>query len=181
MPGISSPSTELYQLGRGIVSIAEWTGSTPPSAGDYEDVGNSPRFEAEVTEEKLDHYSSRSGIRVKDKTVTLEVGYALNFDLDEVSMENLARFLRGTISGDVISAATNLEQEYAVKFVSDNPVGENEKWEFWRVRLSPGGAFNLISDEWNLMTFTGEGLADVANHPNTPYFDVTWVTTTTTA
>jgi hypothetical protein len=163
------------------MSIAEWTGSTPPSAGDYEDVGNSPRFECEVSEEKLDHYSSRSGIRVKDKSVTLEIGYTLNFDLDEVSQANLARFVRGTVSGDEIRAATALDQEFAVKFVSDNPVGENEKWEFWRVTLSPGGAFNLISDEWNLITFTGEGLADTANHPSSPYFTVTWVTTTTTA
>ena len=181
MAGPTSPSTTLYQLGKGVLSIAEWTGATPPSAGDYEDVGNCPRFETEVAEEKLPHYSSRSGVRTKDKEVTLEIGYSLSFDLDEISMSNLARFLRGTVSGDTIQAMTSLDQEYAVKFISDNPVGENEKWEFWRCTLTPGGALNLISEEWAAMNFAGEGLADIANQPQSPYFTVTWVTTTTTA
>jgi hypothetical protein len=160
------------------VSIAAWSGTTPP--GTLDDVGNSPRFEVEVTEEKLDHYSSRSGTRVKDKSVVLETGYTLNFDLDEFAVSNLAMYLLGSVSGNVISANTELEKEYSVKFASDNPAGPNETWEFHRVTLSPGGALNLISDEWSLMTFSGEGLADTANNPTSPYFTVTFATTTTT-
>ena len=176
----SNPSTTLYTLGRGIVSIGAWSGATPPSAPSIIDRGNCPRFDCEVTEETLDHYSSRSGTRVKDKSVTLETGFTLNFDLDEFSVQNLAMFLKGSVSGSVISANTELDKEYAVKFVSDNPAGPNETWEFHRVKLSPGGALNLISDEWALMTFTGEGLADTANHASSPYFTVTFATTTTT-
>lgn len=172
-------STDLYQLGKGILYIAPWDGTTPPSAGDYEDVGNCPRFECEVTEEKLDHFSSRSGVRLKDKTVTLEIGYTVNFDLDEIAIGNMQKFLRASLSGTtIVQAATALDQEYALKFISDNPVGDNERWEFWRTRLTPGGAFNLISDEWNLLTFAGEGLADTTNHSSSPYFNVTWLTTT---
>lgn len=175
----SSPSTTLYTLGRGIVSIAAWTGTTPPVTLD--DVGNCPRFEVEVTEETLDHYSSRSGTKVKDKQVVIETGFSLNFDLDEFSVANLARFLKGTITGgNVISANTVLDSEYAVKFVSDNPAGPNETWEFHRCKLSPGGNMSLISDEWALMTYTGEGLADTTNNPTSPYFTVTFATTTTT-
>ena len=70
---VKSPSTTLYQLGKGIVYIAEWSGATPPDPGDYEDVGNSPRFEVEVSEEKLDHFSSRSGVRLKDKIPSFSV------------------------------------------------------------------------------------------------------------
>ena len=178
MATASPHSTTLYTLGRGIVSIKEWTGTTPPGALD--DVGNSPRFECEVTEEKLDHSSSRSGTRVKDKTVVLETGYALNFDLDEFAVENLAMFLKGSVSGNVISANTELDKEYAVSFVGDNPAGPNERWEFHRVTLSPSGSLNLISDEWSLMAFSGEGLADTENNPTSPYFTVTFLTTTTT-
>jgi hypothetical protein len=133
-----------------------------------------------VTEEKLDHYSSRSGTRVKDKSVTLETGYTLNFDLDEFAVSNLAMFLRGSISGNVISANVDLDKEYEVEFVSDNPAGPNETSLFHRVKLAPGAALNLISDEWGLMSFTGEGLADVAQNPTSPYFTVTFATTTTT-
>jgi len=174
----SSPSTTLYTLGRGIVSIAAWNGETPP--GTLDDVGNCPRFEVEVTEETLDHYSSRGGAREKDKKVVVETGYNLNFDLDEFSTANLAMFLKGSISGNVISANTVLDKQYAVKFVSDNPAGPNETWEFHKCNLSPGGALNLISEEWSLMSFTGEGLADKANNATSPYFNVTFATTTTT-
>jgi hypothetical protein len=86
----------------------------------------------------------------------------------------------GSVSGNVISANTELDKEYSVSFQSDNPAGPNELWEFHRVKLSPGGSLNLISDEWSLMTFAGEGLADTANNPTSPYFTVTFATTTTT-
>ena len=173
-----NPSTTLYKLGRGVVSIAAWVGTTPPAS--QTDVGNSPRFECEVVEENLDHFSSRSGTRNKDKQVTIEIGYNLNFDLDEFSVRNLAMFLKGSISGNVISANTELDKEYEVQFVSDNPAGPNETWLFHKAKLSPGGSLNLISDEWSLMSFTGEGLSDVTNNPSSPYFDVTFATTTTT-
>ena len=179
MPVPTSPSPQLYQLGRGVVSIGEWSGSTPPTI--YTDLGNSPRFEVEVTEEKLEHFSSRAGTRQKDKTVVLETGYTVNFDLDEVSIKNLQIFLKGTLSGaNIIQANTALDKEYALKFVSANAAGWDQKWEFWRLQLSPGGAFNLISDEWALMSFTGEGLADTANHAGNDFFQVAFATTTTT-
>lgn len=174
----NSPSTTLYTLGRGVVSIEAWTGTSPPGA--LTDVGNCPRFEVEVTEETLDHYSSRGGAREKDKQVVVETGYNLNFDLDEFSVANLAMFLKGTISGNVISANTSLDKEYSVEFVSDNPAGPNETWTFHKCKLSPGGSLNLISEEWSLMTFTGEGLSDSTNNPTSPYFNVTFATTTTT-
>lgn len=175
----SSPSTTLYTLGKGIVSIGEWSGTTPPVS--LTDVGNSPRFNVEVTEEKLDHFSSRSGAREKDESVTLETGYTLDFDLDEVSILNLKMFLRGTLSGaNVIRANQALDKEYALEFASDNPAGPNESWEFWRCQLKPGGAFSLISDDWSILTFAGDGLSDNANHASSPFFDVTFATTTTT-
>jgi len=177
---ISSPSTQLYALGRGILSIGEWSGDTPPGA--LTDVGNCPRFEVEVTEEKLDHYSSRSGLKVKDKQVVLETGYTLNFDLDEISLLNMRMFLKATVgaTANVLRANTALDKEYALKFVGDKPAGQNETWEFWKCTLSPGGAFNLLSDEWQLLSFTGDGLADSSLHASSPYFDVTFATTTTT-
>jgi hypothetical protein len=178
MPLTSSPSTLLYQLGKGILSIGLWSGATPPAS--YTDVGNCPRLEVEVTEERLAHFSSRSGTRVKDKEVVLETGYNVNFDLDEFSLANLAMFLKGTISGNVILANTVLDQEYALRFDSDNPAGPNERWEFHRCTLAPGGTLSLIGDEWAKMSFAAAGLADVANHSTSPYFTVELMTTTST-
>lgn len=83
-----SPSTTLYALGKGVLSIADYDSAC--AALSWTDLGNCPRFEVEVTEEILDHHSSRSGARNLDKTVILEVGYNCAFDLDEWSKKKFA-------------------------------------------------------------------------------------------
>jgi len=93
----------------------------------------------------------------------------------------IKNFLKGVLSGEnVLYANQNLDQEFALKFVSDNPVGPDQKWEFWRCKLSPDGALSLIGDEWLTLSFTAEGLADTENHASSPHFTVTFATTTTT-
>ena len=173
-----SHNVNLYSLGRGIIYMAEFSGGAP---GSYTDVGNCPNLTVEVTEEKLPHYSSRSGTKVKDKEVVLETGYTIVFDLDEISTYNLKVFVKGTITQNKIYANQSLDREFAIKFVTDNPAGPNETWYFWRVTLSPNGPFSLIGDEWSKMSFTGEGLADTTNHSESPYFDIWFVTTTSTS
>jgi len=172
----ASPSTELYTLGKGTLWLAEWSGG---SAGEYEDVGNCPSMEVEITIEKLDHYSSRSGVKNKDKTVVIERGYKVNFNLDEKSNKNLALFLMGNVDGNTVHALTSTTKEYAIKFKADNAAGPNDIWEFWKAGISPGGAAPLITDDWLSFSYVAEGLADVANHASSPYFDVTATTTTT--
>jgi hypothetical protein len=144
------------------------------------DLGNCPKCEVEVTETKLEHYLSRAMTKLKDKVVTLESGYNLNFELDELSMNNLQIFLRASVEAGVILGIAVPDQEYAFKFVSNNPVGPNDVWLFWRCRLAPGAALGLIADTWQTLQFKGEGLADIANHPTTPWFNVSFATTTTT-
>lgn len=175
----SSPSTTLYTLGKGVVTIAEYDDNDV--LGEYVDVGNAPEFSLELSEEKLEHYSSRSGAKRKDKEVTIQVGYMINFVLDEFSVANLVKFLRGTLVGTYqITANTALTKEFAVRFTSDNATGPNQIWNFHRCTLKPNGALSLISDEWNTMPFTGEGLDDTTNHASSPYFTVDVQTTTTT-
>jgi hypothetical protein len=179
MPVESSPSTTLYTLGKGVVSIAEYDDNG--TLGEYSDMGNAPAFSFELNEEKLEHYSSRSGAKRKDKEVTIQVGYMLTFTLDEFSVSNLVKFLRGTLVGSYqITALTNLSKEYAIRFTSANAAGPNQIWNFHKCTLKPNGALNLISDEWDAMEFTGEGLDDTTNHATSPYFTVDYQTTTTT-
>jgi hypothetical protein len=178
----SSPSTTLYSLGKGILKIGDWSGATAPSfPSEYVDVGNCSEFTVEVTETVLDHYSSRTGTKTKDKSVTIETGYSLKFKLDEMSVKNMQMFLKATLSGsNVLLANTQLDKEYALYFVSDNPVGPNEAWQFWRCKLKPDGSFSLIGTDWQTLGFSGEGLADTAGHSSSPFFTLTFATTTTT-
>jgi len=180
---LSPHNTELHELGRGKLYIAEWSGGSP---GSYEEVGNCPRFEFEVTEESLPHKESRGGIRTQDKIATIEAGYTLSFDLDEIAAANLAKYVRGEVDASdpyLIHGVTTdgLNKEYAVKFVQDNQEGPNKTLEFWKCKLKPGGAYSVIGDDWSVLPFSGEGLSDKTNHPSSPYFDVKYHSTTTTS
>lgn len=170
--------------GKGILYIAEWSGTTPPvDPGDYVDIGNCPSFESEPTQERLPHYSSREQYRLKDLNPIIAQDYTVTFDLDELAAANLNRYLSGVwnASTGVINAMQAPNTEFALKFISDNPAGPNQTWKFWRMTLAPNGPLQLISDgDYLVMSFTGEGLADTANHASSPYFDVKIVTTTTT-
>jgi hypothetical protein len=175
-------NTENYAIGKGILYIGEWSGNTPPTdpAG-YEDMGNCTSIEVEPTIERLPHYSSRAGFRTKDKNPITQTEYMVRFDLDEIAAANLNKFLLGTLSGNnVIQGLQGSNKEFALKFVSDNPLGPNQTWRFWKATLTPNGAMQLIGEEWMVMSFSAEGLADVANQAASPYFTVTYVTTTTT-
>lgn len=162
---------EHYTLGRGTLKIGAWDGATAPVT--MEDVGNCDSFEFELSEERLDHYSKKSGTKVKDKSVALETGYGVNFVLDEITLANLAMFLKGTIATDVIHANQAIDKEYALEFTTANAEGDNYKYEFWKVKLSPNGSFSLIGDEWSALSFSGEGLADQVDHATSPHFDAT--------
>jgi hypothetical protein len=169
---------ENYTIGKGILSIAEWTSSTPPT--EFTDLGNAPMMEMQPSVERLPHYSSRSGLKTKDKNPIVQSEYTVNFELDEPAALQMNIYLMGTLAGGVISGLQGSNKEFSLKFVSDNPMGKNNTWLFHKMTLAPNGALQLIGDEWMTMAFTGEGLSDTANNPTSPFFTVTYTTTTTT-
>lgn len=178
MPPRTSPHPDNYVVGRGIVSIAVWTGSV---VGSYTDVGACPRFEFEMTEQALEHFISRQAMKMQDAEIVLQSGYNLNFTLDEISVFNMQMFLKGALSGTrILYANKDTGRYYAIKFVSDNAAGPNYVAEFWKCKLSPNGAFSLIGDDWATLSFSGKGLADLVNHNESPYQTFTYDTTTTT-
>lgn len=176
-------STSLYvPRGRGILYIAEWSGTTPPTSDAYVDIGNCPSFEIEPVVERDPHYSSRTGLKTKDLNPIIQSEYTFSFTCDEMAAKNLERFFAGTLdtSTGIISALTNSDKEFAFKFVSDNPIGPNQEFRLWRATITPNGPLALIGDSYLVMDFAGEGLSDVTNHSSSPYFDIKTVTTTTT-
>lgn len=44
----------------------------------------------------------------------------------------------------------------AIRFVADNPTGDNHDYYFPYVKLSPSGDFNLIGDDWQVLGFDME-------------------------
>lgn len=171
-------SPDNYMIGKGIVSIAKWTNGV---VGAYNDVGNCPKFEIEPTEKSLEHFASRSAVREQDAEIVIESGYNVSFTLDEIAVENLRMFLKATLSGTrILYANQNMNQYYAIKFVSDNPTGKNATWEFFKLKVTPQGAFSLISEEFTVLSFSGKGMSDRTNHEESPFFTTTFASTTTT-
>lgn len=176
-------SVQNLSIGKGRLWIAEWSGG---AIGSYEEMGNCNSVEVEPMLERLPHYSSQFGFREKDRNPIVQTEYMINFVAEEICAKNLMRYLAGTMSGKrTIYAMQAANKEYALRFVSANPIGTQSTWDFWKVTLSPNGAMPLIGEEWMSMSFQGEGLADRSLHPTSPYITVvtqeaTSTTTTTT-
>lgn len=165
-------STDNYVIGKGVLEIAEFESGAP---GSYVDVGNCPSFEFEPSIERLAHYSSRSGFREKDKNPIIQTEYTVNFDLDEIAASNMAKYTMGTLTeGMEVLGLQATDKEYALRFTTDNPTGPNAVYDFYRVTLSPNGPVQLIGEEWMVMSFTGEGLADNVNQSESPYFKINY-------
>lgn len=167
-------STDNYCIGKGILSVADAPAAVPVFA----EIGNCPMIQLEVTEERLEHFSSRGGLKNRDLYPLVQIKYNVNFECDELTTDNLLLFVKGTLSGSDILAFQDLTKEYALQFVEDNPIGPNHTWKFWRGILSANGALEQIGDDWKKIAFKFEGLADETNHPTSPYFTVEGVTTT---
>ena len=102
--------TDNYTLGKGICYF-----NKQEADGSYlgeRDLGNAPELTFSIDITKLDHYSSRGGIRAKDKTVVTEITPTLAFTLDEVNEDNLALLTFGEIT-EVVQAES-LEEQQAI-------------------------------------------------------------------
>jgi len=109
-----SPNTDNYTLGKGVVFFNQKN-----AAGTYQgelDLGNAPEFSFNIALEKLDHYSSRGGLKAKDKEIISQITPGVTFTLDEINKENLALLtladteevtqVAGGVAAEVITVAT---------------------------------------------------------------------------
>lgn len=98
MPGPNAtgkPNTSDYQLGRGILYFSALDASTGIPKGGWRDMGNAPEFTITASKEVLQHFSSRTGLKVLDKEVVISQTMTFSFGLDECNHENMADFFSG--------------------------------------------------------------------------------------
>jgi hypothetical protein len=115
-----TPNTLDYFLGRGILYLAELDSDQLPV--NYRDLGNCPAFSMTVASEELLHASSRSGLKVTDKRVTLSQDIQITFQLDELSHDNLKFFFTGTTSSVTNPAVAGVGSMMAPVEITDNVV-----------------------------------------------------------
>jgi hypothetical protein len=71
-----------------------------------------------------------------------------------------------------VNGLANTSLEGMVRFVSDNPEGNQFELRAWKVSLQPDGDTAFIGDDWATIGFTGEILKDETLHPTTPYLEI---------
>jgi hypothetical protein len=77
-------------------------------------IGNTPEFNLALEASTLDHFDSDNGIRVKDKSVTLEVNTTGSYICDNIDADNLAIFFLGTSSTVTQTVATVTAEAHTV-------------------------------------------------------------------
>jgi hypothetical protein len=158
-------------LGKGILKFDRFDAQGLPTG--LRDLGNAPNFTIQPVLETLEHFSSREGIKKKDKTVIVSAGLTVKFKLDEYDRKNLALAMMATESGDILTllASTTLEGE--LEFTGTNAVGPKFLVRLWKVSIKPTSEISFIGDAWGEIDFEGEVLSDVTGHPDNPYGTIT--------
>jgi len=147
--GYDSHDTGLLTVGRGILKFDRWDADELPTS--LRDVGNATEFEVSADVTELEHFSSREGIKKKDKSINLSVNGKGKFTLEEYCLENLALMVLGSISGDTINflKATGGQILGELDFVSNNPAGPNWHVIIPKIKIKPAGGVGWITgDDW---------------------------------
>lgn len=166
-PHETSPNIGNYVVGRGYGMVKLIPPSLNPDPA-YLDAGNITEFTFQVKPTRLDHFSSRIGVRKKDMTVVTELAATLTMTLEEFTARNLAMSVLGipTESPPGTHIVSILSQPLiyaAFKFVSTNVVGPQWTYEFTNCLFTPSKAINLLptgSGAWGAMDFEVDVLYD---------------------
>lgn len=152
---LQSHNIKNYYIGKGVVSF-QLNGT-----GTFRDIGNVPVFEFTPTLETLEHFSSRAGVKTKDRTVVISKGGTVKMGMEEWTAHNLAMALLGTVdvnsAGDhEIAIFSQNAVSGALRFVGTNEVGPQWQLDFLKVDFIPSAAINPITDEWGVLEVNGE-------------------------
>jgi len=181
MPITNAADIDNTFIGKGIVKFMK----ADDVAGTYRDLGEVPEFEYTATVDKLDYFSSRSGIRTKARSVIRERSANLRMVMSELTADNLALYLMGEATAAVppdetytIDIFSLSEIVGALRFVGTNDVGAKVQLDFGNVSFTPSASFNPISEEWGQLEVTAEILVDDTGKYGTAIWNITAEVTT---
>lgn len=153
----TSPDPLNYFVGKAIM---KWKGALD---ADFRDLGNCPSFEMTPQVQRLQHFSSREGVRRQDFNPVASQTMTVKFHLEEFTSENLALVLMGSmVAGppDVIQIMDQSEVTGALRLVGTNDIGERKQIDLPNVNIAPSAAMAFIGDTYGFLEVTGEVYAD---------------------
>lgn len=134
------PFENNYTLGRGEVYFARRDPITGRLGGERY-LGNTPEFNLTAEEEKLEHFSSDRGIRVKDASVTLQVNYTGTIVTDNIDPKNVALFFLGASERLTIAQASVTGEQIGF---TGTGVERGMYYQLGATNANPSGARGII-------------------------------------
>ena len=156
-PNLISPNIGNYYVGRGYLSM-----KIEGQDSEYKDMGNCTKFTFQVNPTRLDHYSSRVGVRRKDLTVVTQLDAKMAMTLEEATVRNMQIAVLGTPLESATDAIDIMGEPLiyaALLFTATNVVGPQWNAVFPNVLLTPTNAFNLIAEgsgTWGTVDMEGD-------------------------
>jgi hypothetical protein len=164
-----------YVVGRGKLYFNQFLAGTKTLSGGSRYLGNSPELSLSQDEDKLDHYSSDEGIKVKDASVSLQNDLTGSFSLDDISPENLALWFRGAVETSVIAGGAVVAEPHVAALgtyiqlglTDANPIGAKNVSLVTVTNVTQANAVVAAAGNYELDAVTGRILilddaADVA-------------------
>jgi hypothetical protein len=87
-----------------------------------------------------------------------------------------AAYTAATSTFTRVAAGTDTEIVGQLVFMGDPASGPQMDVEVWKLRIKPSSALSLISDDFGVISLTGDVQDDSINHPNAPLYQVTYRT-----
>lgn len=103
--------TNTYLFGRGELYVDLFDENGNKTGERF--LGNCPGFTLSIESEQFDHFSSTGGLRKKDFSAILSVNFNAEITCDDVSADNIALFLGGSVS-TITQTATPVTNEAIV-------------------------------------------------------------------
>ena len=157
----ATPNPLNYYIGKGIVYFKKSGDSS------YRDLGNVTVFELAPEIVTLPHFSSRTGVKTKDRNVVTEKSAVINLTAEEWSIDNVALALLGgpvedasSLDSGIFSIFAANQISGALRFVGTNDIGPRFQIDLNNVDFVPGKSINPISEGWGALELVGNVLAD---------------------
>ena len=141
------PSIEAVQLGSGIMQLAELDSNGYPKK--FEDLGEVKDVTTNLTSEQLDYFTARSGLRTKAKSVVTQQDATLNFVMESINMNNLARFFSGETAEYINPAIAGVVD---AQFINDGELEVNGSYD---LRTANGVAYGITAINAIVVVSTG--------------------------
>lgn len=111
---MAETQTNNYVVGRGRVYFDRMKDGSKQLTGERY-FGNTPEFSLSMSSTDLDHYSSESGVKEKDASITLTQDTSGTIVCDNISAENLALWFLGESLNTIVGAAVGETQQARVQ------------------------------------------------------------------